>query len=181
MPRDLSLEQALDPKLKSWMAFGTEKPSEIAALAEATRSSSSVGSLFVDNRRGLCDRRNSARVHDAAVAERGALVTGDMRKRRSPYDVRRAAQRVLALPLFPTTTIGSFPQTKQVRSARAEWKAGTRTAEEYERFLRDETTRMIRLQQAIGLDVLVHGEFERNDMVEYFGERLAGFAFRENG
>src|SRR5262249_17420970 len=85
------------------------------------------------------------------------------------------------LPSFPTTTIGSFPQTAEVRAARAEFRAGKKSAQEYDAFLRAETERTIRFQEEVGLDVLVHGEFERNDMVEYFGEQLRGFAFRKNG
>ncbi len=105
-----------------------------------------------------------------------------MSRRASPYAVRRAAQAAaLPLPLFPTTTIGSFPQTQKVRAARAERRAGTITPAQYEKFLEEEIARTVRLQESIGLDVLVHGEFERNDMVEYFGEMLSGFAFTRNG
>jgi 5-methyltetrahydropteroyltriglutamate--homocysteine methyltransferase len=104
-----------------------------------------------------------------------------MRRRISPYAVRRRAQKTLELPRLPTTTIGSFPQTPQVRAARAAFKAGRKDAADYRSFLRAEIEKTIRAQEAIGLDVLVHGEFERNDMVEYFGEQLSGFACTANG
>jgi 5-methyltetrahydropteroyltriglutamate--homocysteine methyltransferase len=104
-----------------------------------------------------------------------------MTRRRSRYPIRREKQRSLGLPPLPTTTIGSFPQTLEVRKVRAEFRAGKRDRASYEPFLRDEIARAVRLQESLGLDVLVHGEFERNDMVEYFGEQLSGFAFTENG
>ncbi len=105
-----------------------------------------------------------------------------MTRRHSPYAERRQRQApTLKLPLFPTTTIGSFPQTKEVRSVRSEWKQGKRDAASYEAFVRDEIVRAVRIQEELGLDVLVHGEFERSDMVEYFGEQLAGFAFTQHG
>jgi 5-methyltetrahydropteroyltriglutamate--homocysteine methyltransferase len=116
------------------------------------------------------------------VRERMARIEGAMLRRASPYAARKASQAAaLELPLFPTTTIGSFPQTREVRAARARLKAGEIDADEYEGFLREEIERAIRLQESLGLDLLVHGEFERNDMVEYFGERLSGFAFTANG
>jgi 5-methyltetrahydropteroyltriglutamate--homocysteine methyltransferase len=180
VPVDLSLEQKLDVELRSWLAFGTEKLTEVAQLAKAAATAGDT-SFLEESRRAIAARRQSSRVHDEAVAARLALVTQEMRRRRSAYPARRNAQQSLGLPLFPTTTIGSFPQTVEVRRARAQFKAGTNSADDYDAFLRAETARTIRVQEDIGLDVLVHGEFERNDMVEYFGERLAGFAFTENG
>jgi 5-methyltetrahydropteroyltriglutamate--homocysteine methyltransferase len=121
-------------------------------------------------------------VQDAAVAARAAAATEAMARRSNPYPVRAAAQRRrVPLPLLPTTTIGSFPQTAEVRQARAAFTKGTLDAAAYDAFLRDETARAIRWQEEVGLDVLVHGEFERNDMVQYFGEQLAGFAFTRHG
>jgi len=182
VPVDLSLEERLDPEIRSWLAFGAEKLSEIAALAAAVDGGDAAAApLFAESRRAVRGRRESARVHDPAVAARRAAVSDELRRRASPFAARRAAQRSLELPTFPTTTIGSFPQTKKVRVARAEYRDGKRSRAEYNEFLREEIQRTIRLQESIGLDVLVHGEFERNDMVEYFGERLAGFAFSENG
>jgi 5-methyltetrahydropteroyltriglutamate--homocysteine methyltransferase len=121
-------------------------------------------------------------VHDALVAARGAAVTADMAQRRSPFAIRSEIQRHrFALPAFPTTTIGSFPQTADVRKARAAHAKGALSDVDYDTFLRDETARAVRWQESIGLDVLVHGEFERNDMVQYFGELLSGFAFTRHG
>src|SRR5690606_27461740 len=117
-----------------------------------------------------------------AVAERMASVSADMARRKSPFAQRREAQRQrLQLVSFPTTTIGSFPQTPEVRKARADNAKGRLSEDAYKAFLRKETEAAIRWQEEIGLDVLVHGEFERNDMVQYFGEQLAGFAFTKHG
>lgn len=184
VPVDLALETRLDPEIRDWLAFGSEKLTEVAALAEAagvTATSSVSSPAFVESRRAIAGRATSRRVHDDAVARRLSSLTSTMFSRRSRYAARREAQHSLGLPLLPTTTIGSFPQTREVRAARAELKAGKRSLEAYESFIREETERTIRAQEAIGLDVLVHGEFERNDMVEYFGERLSGFAFTGNG
>jgi 5-methyltetrahydropteroyltriglutamate--homocysteine methyltransferase len=183
VPVDLDEEKRLDAELKSWLAFGKQKLGEIAALRELVDAPSSATALTALNgsQKAVESRARSPRVHDAKVAERMAAITPEMRSRHSAFDGRREAQRTLNLPLLPTTTIGSFPQTKVVRTARAEFKAGHRSQASYEEFLRNETEQTIRAQEAIGLDVLVHGEFERNDMVEYFGEQLAGFAFTENG
>ena len=121
-------------------------------------------------------------IHDAAVKQRAAAVSTKDYDRLSAYPERAAKQRArLKLPLFPTTTIGSFPQTKEVRSWRAKARKGEITAAEYDRLLKDETARTVRWQEEIGLDVLVHGEFERNDMEDYFGEQLKGFTFTQNG
>ena len=184
VPVDLALETHLDPEIRDWLAFGSEKLIEVAALAESagvTATSSVSSPPFVESRRAIADRAASPRVHDDAVARRLSSLTTAMFSRQSRYTARREAQKSLGLPLLPTTTIGSFPQTREVRAARAELKAGKRSLEAYESFIREETERTIRAQEAIGLDVLVHGEFERNDMVEYFGERLSGFAFTGNG
>ena len=116
------------------------------------------------------------------MQERLAALTPAMARRASAYAERRKVQAAaLGLPLFPTTTIGSFPQTQEVRAARAERRPGPSPQAQYENFLEEEIERTVRLQESIGLDVLVHGEFERNDMVEYFGEMLSGFAFTRNG
>jgi 5-methyltetrahydropteroyltriglutamate--homocysteine methyltransferase len=127
-------------------------------------------------------KRASSRIHDPRVKERVRNVTQQMAHRVSTYPQRRKLQeQALKLPPFPTTTIGSFPQTSEVRAARAEYKTGKKDQASYDLFLQKETEKAIRFQEEIGLDVLVHGEFERNDMVEYFGEQLAGFAVTENG
>jgi len=178
-PVDLSVERKLGDELKSWMAFATEKVREVVALAHVVSTGDTLIAPFVESRASVETRAASPRVHNAEVAKRFNAITSAMRAREKAYIARREAQKTLGLPLLPTTTIGSFPQTKEVRAARAEFKAGKRTAESYQQFLREETERTIRAQEAIGLDVLVHGEFERNDMVEYFGEQLLGFAFTE--
>lgn len=179
VPVSVSGEEALDSEIRSWLAFAKEKLDEVVALAHP--DSAAARALFAANRSALESRRHSSRVHDPAVAQRQREITEAGRRRNSPYSARRDAQRVLGLPPFPTTTIGSFPQTPEVRKARADFKAGRRSATDYEQFLRDEIERAVRRQEAIGLDVLVHGEFERNDMVEYFGEQLTGFVFTANG
>ena len=179
-PVDRGTETELDAELSSWLAFATDKLGEIAALAKAV-DGGGEGELFEQSRAAKASRAASKRVHDAAVASRMESVTYDMARRKSPYPVRREQQRSLGLPPLPTTTIGSFPQTSDVRAARAEHKAGKRDDASYEQFLREETERAVRRQEDLGIDVLVHGEFERNDMVEYFGEQLQGFAFTKNG
>ncbi len=179
-PVDRSTESDLDPELSSWLAFATDKLEEIHALAKAV-DGTVVAEAFDKSRAAKASRAASKRVHRPAVAARLEAVTADMAKRKSPYATRRETQKALGLPLLPTTTIGSFPQTSDVRAARAEHKAKKRDDASYEKFLREETERAVRRQEELGLDVLVHGEFERNDMVEYFGEKLDGFAFTKNG
>ena len=180
-PVDRRAEVGLDEELASWLAFATDKLAEVSALARAVDGGSTSSDLFEQSRACQASRRSSKRVHDPAVAARLAAITPAMKGRQSPYGTRRERQKALSLPLLPTTTIGSFPQTSEVRAARAELKAGRRDLASYEAFLRAETERTIRRQEALGLDVLVHGELERNDMVEYFGEQLSGFAFTKNG
>jgi 5-methyltetrahydropteroyltriglutamate--homocysteine methyltransferase len=183
VPVDLDREQLMDPELKSWLAFARQKLREVTVLTTALRDGrDAVGEDFEVARRALSARRASPRVHNSAVQARLMAIGAPMLRRNNAYETRRKQQRAhLKLPVLPTTTIGSFPQTGAVRKARAEFRAGTRDIGSYETFLREETNRAIRFQEEIGLDVLVHGEFERNDMVEYFGEQLAGFAFTQNG
>ncbi len=183
VPYDLEIEAKLDAELKSWLAFGRQKLEEVAVLARAVEHGrDSVAAALGDNHAALSGRRSSRRIHSADVHGRLAAVTVDMLAREQPYPARRVAQRAKTpLPLLPTTTIGSFPQTDDVRKARASFKAGRLRADEYDGFLRAKTAEAVRWQEEVGLDVLVHGEFERNDMVEYFGENLDGFAFTENG
>jgi 5-methyltetrahydropteroyltriglutamate--homocysteine methyltransferase len=182
VPVDLSVETKIDAELKSWLAFAAQKLDEIRALADAARSDSPSGPRFAEARSALASRRASTRTRNPAVRSRAAGIKESMLRRVSPFPSRAEQQHVrFDLPLLPTTTIGSFPQTRDVRSARAAWRAGRMTAEDYDAFLKVETRRCVEKQEAIGLDVLVHGELERNDMVEYFGEQLDGFAFTENG
>ena len=187
VPYDLALEQneaTLTPQIKSWLSFAQQKVEELSLIKELAGASPSQKALaaFQENKRAAEDRRTSPLIHSEAVKERVAAITPDDARRHSPYPTRRKAQQQqLHLPLFPTTTIGSFPQTKEVRSWRARFKKGEITAAEYKKLLEDEIARCIKWQESIGLDVLVHGEFERNDMVEYFGEQLKGFTFTQNG
>ena len=141
-----------------------------------------VGAELAANQAALAARRASPRVHSAAVQAAVAAITAGMGRRRSPYASRAARQAaLLRLPAYPTTTIGSFPQTAQIRQARSAFKAGQIDAAAYQAAMRAEIERSVRAQQELGLDVLVHGEAERNDMVEYFGEQLAGYAFSQFG
>jgi len=183
VPVDLAAEGSIDPEIRGWLAFASQKVAEVRALADAASSEGvPTGPLFEEARAALAGRRASPRTRDPEVRKRTAAVDGAMLRRASPFERRIAKQRArFGLPLLPTTTIGSFPQTPEIREARAKRRKGSMTEEEYESFLRDQTRSCIAIQEELGLDVLVHGEFERNDMVEYFGERLEGFAFTENG
>ncbi|OFW80657.1 MAG: 5-methyltetrahydropteroyltriglutamate--homocysteine S-methyltransferase [Alphaproteobacteria bacterium RIFCSPLOWO2_01_FULL_40_26] len=182
-PVDLENETMLDSELKSWLAFATQKLTEIAVIAKAVNGQENdVKTALEANKNAIAVRKTSKRIHDENVKKRVAAIDESITKRQSNFAERKKVQTShINLPLLPTTSIGSFPQTKEVRKYRADFKAGTISAAEYEKFIREETTRTIRFQEEIGLDVLVHGEFERNDMVEYFGEQLKGFFFTKNG
>jgi 5-methyltetrahydropteroyltriglutamate--homocysteine methyltransferase len=182
-PVDLASEVKLDSEIKSWLSFATQKLVEINAIAAAANGDeASVKALLDANKKANELRKTSAKIHDNAVKSRVAAIKESDINRKSDFATRKKVQtNQIDLPLLPTTTIGSFPQTKEVRKYRADFKAGTISAAEYKKFLQEETTRCIRFQEQVGLDVLVHGEFERNDMVEYFGEQLKGFAFTEFG
>ncbi|WP_208855667.1 5-methyltetrahydropteroyltriglutamate--homocysteine S-methyltransferase [Rhodopseudomonas palustris] len=183
VPVDLHQEAAIDPDLKSWLSFSVQKMAELATLGAALAGGRrSVQDALAASAAAAAARKASPKVHDAKVVERAAAVTPAMSKRSCPFEQRARTQRSeFNLPAFPTTTIGSFPQTQEVRVARGAHAKGTLSDADYKTFLREETSRTIRWQEEIGLDVLVHGEFERNDMVQYFGEQLAGFAFTEHG
>ena len=172
-PLDLDLETKLDPELKGWLAFAKQKLQEVVALASDDRPTIAASS------RAAQSRRMSKRINNAAVQRRAASVTEKDRARGTPFADRRQAQ--VELPAYPTTTIGSFPQTADVRAARRKLHDAQLTAEQYDQFIEAQIAKTIKLQEELGLDVLVHGEFERNDMVEYFGEQLVGFAFTEHG
>jgi 5-methyltetrahydropteroyltriglutamate--homocysteine methyltransferase len=182
-PEDLTLETGLDKELVGWMSFAKQKLAEVAVIARAlNQGRGSVSAELEESRRVRDARAGSARTVNRRVRERLSSVTPAMTQRASPYADRKKSQDTsLGLPLLPTTTIGSFPQTAQVREMRAAFRSGEETKERYERFIREEIQRAVRFQESVGLDVLVHGEFERNDMVEYFGEFLSGFAFTRNG
>ncbi|QOJ24040.1 MAG: 5-methyltetrahydropteroyltriglutamate--homocysteine S-methyltransferase [Gammaproteobacteria bacterium] len=183
VPVDLDSEQKLDADIRSWLAFAVQKLDEIAILAKAlNHGRASVAAALQENQAAITSRKQSRRVHQVEVKGRLQEVTDAMGKRRSPYQQRAVVQRNrFHLPLFPTTTIGSFPQTQQIRQARRDFRAGQLTEADYRRAMRKEIEFCVREQEALGLDVLVHGEPERNDMVEYFGEHLDGFAFTEFG
>ncbi|WP_373190697.1 5-methyltetrahydropteroyltriglutamate--homocysteine S-methyltransferase [Halomonas sp.] len=184
VPVDLAAETTLDAELSSWLAFARQKLDETATLARLLdgRASAADRDRVEAASRAVQSRREAPRLHRPEVAERLAGVTAADTRRRSPFATRAVAQqRHLALPLFPTTTIGSFPQTAQIRADRRAFKAGELSREAYEARMREAIRHVVSRQEALGLDVLVHGEPERNDMVEYFGELLDGFAFTRYG
>jgi len=186
-PCDLNLEtndQTLTPEIKQWLAFAKQKINEIALLKQfASNEVNPENSAdYKENVLANENRKTSKLIHNNEVKARVAGITTSDDKRKSSFATRRKSQiEALKLPLFPTTTIGSFPQTAEVRSWRARFKKGELTAQEYNDLIEKETEATIRFQEETGIDVLVHGEFERNDMVEYFGEQLDGFTFTKNG
>jgi 5-methyltetrahydropteroyltriglutamate--homocysteine methyltransferase len=181
VPVDLEGESKLDSELKSWLAFAVQKLDEVVALAKAANGARD-SRYFLDNATALGSRATSLRIHDPAVKARLAAVTPAMAARPTPFKERIALQQsLLKLPLLPTTSIGSLPQTRELREARARFRKGELPGAEYERLLDEKTAEAMAWQDEIGIDVPVHGEFERNDMVEYFGEQLKGFAFTERG
>ncbi len=183
VPIDLDQETHLDPELRSWLAFDRQKLAEVKFLARAAvEDSPDIRDALDENRRQRAERLHSSRVHDRTVRDRAAAIGPEMLKRQSGFAIRRAKQaQAMPLPPLPTTTIGSLPQTPQLRRARAAHNSGKLPERDYVRMLQSEIEHAIRFQEEIGLDVLVHGEFERNDMVEYFGQQLSGFAFTSHG
>jgi 5-methyltetrahydropteroyltriglutamate--homocysteine methyltransferase len=180
VPVTLRNETGLDAECKGWLAYAEEKLAEVVTLRDLAVGLDRSETLSA-NQSAAESRRTSRRIHRPAVKERVARVGPSDLTRASRFIDRQVLQRQrLHLPLFPTTTIGSFPQTDAVRAARAKWKKNELSGAEYERFLEAETLACVRYQEEIGIDMLVHGEFERSDMVEYFGEQLEGFAFTEN-
>ncbi len=186
-PIDLDAEtddKTLPREVKRWLSFARQKVSEVVTLADLAdgKGSYAAQKALHENKADIQDRRTSALTNNAEVQKRLEAVTPEMAKRNSPFSERiRQQHEALGLPLFPTTTIGSFPQTTEVRSWRSKFKKGELSKDEYIALLKGEIEKTIRIQEEIGLDVLVHGESERNDMVEYFGEQLSGFAFTRNG
>ncbi|MBI3526410.1 MAG: 5-methyltetrahydropteroyltriglutamate--homocysteine S-methyltransferase [Betaproteobacteria bacterium] len=183
VPVSLENEQKLAADVHSWLAFADQKLDEIRILGSALDSGENAVASELDHSDALQkSRRENARVSNEWVRKRLADVSADMAKRANPFGARILKQRDrLKLPPLPTTTIGSFPQTQQIRSARGAYKRREISALEYLERIRAEIRTAVERQEALGLDVLVHGEAERNDMVEYFGEQLWGFAFTENG
>ncbi len=180
-PVTLINETALDAELKSWMAFADQKLEEMVTLSGLLRGTADRA-LLATNQKAVVSRRESRRIHRPEVKARLAAVQAADHDRQSPFSQRQRLQsEKLKLPEFPTTTIGSFPQTAEVRAMRARWKKGELSTEAYEVFLQQEIRHCVAFQDETGIDMPVHGEFERNDMVEYFGEQLDGFAFTQNG
>ncbi len=183
VPVDLDSEEKLDPEIKSWLAFARQKLEELRVLAVALNQGRDAVAAELAANRAACEaRRASPRVHNPVVKAALARISPHLGMRESAYP-RRAAKQAegLKLPKFPTTTIGSFPQTAEIRQARADFKAGRLEVAAYKAAMQAEIARTVREQEALGLDVLVHGEAERNDMVEYFGEQLDGYAFSQFG
>lgn len=182
-PFDLAQEIKLDVDLKSWLAFAVQKVNELKLLKRGLQQGrTSIANELTASNFAREQRRSNPRIHQAAVAARLAALQPCSDCRSSPYPLRAEAQASwLKLPLLPTTTIGSFPQTTEIRAARAAFKRGEIDAANYEAAMKAEIELVIRKQEALDIDVLVHGEAERNDMVEYFGEQLDGFAFTEYG
>jgi 5-methyltetrahydropteroyltriglutamate--homocysteine methyltransferase len=183
VPVDLAQEAELDHEVKGWLAFATQKLEEIAVLVRGLdEGEAAIGAELSASDAAVRSRQASPRVHRPEVADRLAGTTAAMRQRTSAYPQRRDAQQAkLRLPLFPTTTIGSFPQTAEVRQARAALARKDITPATYETTIEGWIDDAVRWQEELGLDVLVHGEFERNDMVKYFGEQLSGYAFTQHG
>lgn len=183
VPVDLNNEDKLDPEVCNWLAFAVQKLEELDILKRALDSGrDSVDDALETARQAIQSRCTSARTHVSIVRERLASISTIQASRSSPYPQRAKKQRrLLALPLYPTTTIGSFPQTPEIRRVRHDHKQGRLSDLEYRARIQDEIRATIRKQEELGLDVLAHGEAERNDMVEYFGEQLEGFVFTHNG
>jgi 5-methyltetrahydropteroyltriglutamate--homocysteine methyltransferase len=183
VPVDLNQELKLEREVKGWLAFAAQKLTEVAVLARGLDEGEvAIAAQLEASDAAMHSRRSNTRVHRNDVAERLAAITPAMERRVSPYAARRKMQRAkLNLPLFPTTTIGSFPQTSEVRHARVKLGRQEITEAEYTAAVRNWISDAVRWQEQLGLDVLVHGEFERNDMVKYFGERLDGYAFTQHG
>jgi 5-methyltetrahydropteroyltriglutamate--homocysteine methyltransferase len=186
-PCDLDLEkneEVLTPEIKQWMAFAKQKLAELSTLKQLVlgEENTLAHEKMVQNKQAQTSRRTSALIHDVAVKNRISGIVQSDSERLNAFPKRQVLQHeTLQLPLFATTTIGSFPQTAEVRSWRAKLKKGSLNQAQYDQLIAIETEKAVRWQEAIGLDVLVHGEFERNDMVEYFGEQLNGFTFSQNG
>ncbi|TDQ75828.1 5-methyltetrahydropteroyltriglutamate--homocysteine S-methyltransferase [Sphingobacterium yanglingense] len=177
-------EETLPAQVKNWLAFAKQKLAEVKDLAVLAHGEvdATTAQRFEANKAAAESRRTSPLIHKPEVKERVGNITDEDARRTSPFAARKTAQQAkFNLPSFATTTIGSFPQTKDVRKWRADLKKGTITQEEYDKAIAEETESTIRLQEQLDIDVLVHGEFERNDMVEYFGEQLAGYAFTQYG
>ncbi|WP_406358325.1 5-methyltetrahydropteroyltriglutamate--homocysteine S-methyltransferase [Streptomyces sp. NBC_01635] len=177
VPIDTATERDIEPQILRWLSFARQKTTEIVTLAKGlAQGTGTITAELAANRADLASRANSPLTHDPAVRTRAAAVTAADARRSRPYAERAAAQHArLGLPLLPTTTIGSFPQTGELRTARADLRAGRLDTAGYEERVKAEIQEVISFQEKAGLDVLVHGEAERNDMVQYFAEQLTGY------
>ncbi|MCO5934911.1 5-methyltetrahydropteroyltriglutamate--homocysteine S-methyltransferase [Mucilaginibacter sp. RB4R14] len=186
-PVDLRNEhnpEILTPEIKQWLAFARQKVTEIALLKSLASDAPGISTQYklAENQQDNASRKTSGLIHNNTVKERVAKITESDSQRLSAFASRKQKQQeLLNLPLYTTTTIGSFPQTAEVRSWRAQLKKGAITQTQYDLHIAEETEKAVKWQEDIDIDVLVHGEFERNDMVEYFGEQLQGFTFTQNG
>jgi 5-methyltetrahydropteroyltriglutamate--homocysteine methyltransferase len=180
VPVDLEGEDKLNPDIKSWLAFSKQKLNELSELYEIINHDKDE--LLIENQNIIRNRNSSSLVHNDFVRRKTEAAVANNLRRKSEFAIRQKKQKSQnRLPLFPTTTIGSFPQTTEIRRLRSDLNKGELSSEEYARQIRNAIENAIKFQEKLGLDVLVHGEFERTDMVEYFGEMLEGFAFTQNG
>ena len=181
-PVDLNKEQKIDSRINDWLSFANQKLDEIVFLQKYFNSNLlNKSEYLINNKISVKKREQSKLIHNKNVKKRMKSISPKMLKRNNNYFLRKMIQDELNLPLFPTTTIGSFPQTNEVRKSRLKFKKKEITQKSYESFLKKETKKAIKFQESIDIDVVVHGEFERNDMVEYFGEQLKGFIFTKFG
>lgn len=183
VPVDLDSEAKLDADIRNWLAFAKQKLAELNVLARALNEGrAAVADELTANQADVDSRKASGRVHNPAVKEAVKNISAELEQRKSPYAERADKQRThLNLPLYPTTTIGSFPQTQDIRKTRLAFKKREISADDYIAQMKAEIEHAVREQEKLGLDVLVHGEAERNDMVEYFGEQLEGYVFSQFG
>lgn len=183
VPVDLESEEQLDPEIKSWLAFAHQKLDELTTLQTALNEGrDKVSSKLAANQTAINNRRQSTRVNNPAVQQAVANISPSLGQRQSDFNTRSKLQKEhIKLPLYPTTTIGSFPQTAQIRAARLRYKKDQISESDYAQLMQQEIKYAVDQQETLGLDVLVHGEAERNDMVEYFGEQLQGYAFSQFG
>ena len=182
-PQDLAVEEKLDAAIKSWMAFAAQKLVELGAVKQAlAHGKDSVKEAIAASDAAAADRATNKLIHNEAVQKRVADLPKGADQRKSPFAERiKAQQEWMKLPILPTTTIGSFPQTTEIRQARAAFKKGELSAADYDAAMKKEIAYCVEEQEKLQIDVPVHGEAERNDMVEYFGEQLAGYCFSQFG
>ena len=182
-PQDLSVEEKLNPEIKNWLAFAAQKLQELGIIKQAlAHGKDSVQEALVASDAAAAGRKTSKLIHNDKVAQRVASLREHADQRHSPFAQRiEKQQQWMNLPLLPTTTIGSFPQTQEIRQARAAFKKGELSAADYEAAMKKDIAYCVEQQEQLDIDVLVHGEAERNDMVEYFGEQLDGYCFTQYG